>query len=497
MAAPIVEFAAIQESTDEELEIGRSVSPNPPLAPPPPPSSEIPATHAPEGSSKEGSFQVRGKWLQFDCPHCVRPMRLIAEDAGGLVDCAHCGLELIAPDPAIGRGARLSRASENRVGSLSRYNLRDLRGDQIEHEKTKTPEDAMPFSLAGETEVGEPAPPIDQAIDPNHSLARGSKTREPKRSKRAVKALRSEKVGKSFRRKEVLAERAIAGSQTEWDPLAADRPTFADSRRDRYGFWIALAVTAVVMTGIIVMAIRETGKSTEIFTPPKVDEVRAVQLEKKNRFGRSFAAAQQALASPSWETLAPLVRDPERVAPLMRSYYSEVGYEPIELVDFHAPVEVTVGGLTMHELAATEKSGNVRTLVLEQGEDGAKIDWELMVNLPRHTWNQFLDRRPEDPQEVSVIAARASVLDRYFADAGLDREAAIGFRFWQGSADSYYAVLPKGSELGERLAETLEWDKGRKLIIRACFDPVSKLNDRLTISGFVQTGWVVQQADGG
>ncbi len=446
---------------------------------------------------------MRGKWLQFDCPHCLRPMRLIAEDAGGLVDCAHCGLELVAPDPAIGRGARLSRASEGRVGSLSRYNLRNLREDQIKHSKTNQPEDPGPFSLpdddgdddGDDDDIEELADSeIEEALDPNHALARGSAA-EAQTSKRAVKALEPDKVGKSFRRQKVLAERAIASSKTEWEPLASERPVFANTRQDRYGFWIALAITVVVMFGIVMMAVKEASKSTEVFDPEQISQIRSAQAGLQSRFDKSFAAAKEALASPSWEALIPLVRDPKRVAPLMRSYYSEVKYEPVELVEFHAPVEVTVSDLPMHELAATEKSGKVRTLVLEQCEDGPRVDWELMVNLPRHTWNKFLEARPAEPQTISVVAARSSVLDRYFDDAGVDRDEAIGIRVWHGPADSHYAVLPKGSEMAEKMSELLEWDKGRKIVIEASFDPESKLNDRLNFDGFYKTGWVMRSEE--
>ncbi|MGI9242635.1 MAG: hypothetical protein ACR2RV_17700, partial [Verrucomicrobiales bacterium] len=78
-AAPIVEFSTIESTTDELA--GASL-----------PTSQDPFETSPQAAESGAHFTVRGKWLQFDCPHCIRPMRLIVEDAGGLVDCAHCGL---------------------------------------------------------------------------------------------------------------------------------------------------------------------------------------------------------------------------------------------------------------------------------------------------------------------------------------------------------------------------------------------------------------------
>ena len=109
-AAPMIEFSAIGGAALEELPVGTPIGWEPAE-----PDQQNVLGHA----KNDANFVVRGKWLQFDCPHCVRPMRLIAEDAGGLVDCAHCGLELIAPDPAI-RLRRPSVPSERGQGEPDR-----------------------------------------------------------------------------------------------------------------------------------------------------------------------------------------------------------------------------------------------------------------------------------------------------------------------------------------------------------------------------------------
>ena len=82
-------------------------------------------------------------------------------------------------------------------------------------------------------------------------------------------------------------------------------------------------------------------------------------------------------------------------------------------------------------------------------------------------------------------------LERYFDDAGLDRDDALGLRLWQNKDHEYYAILPKESPMAELMLELLEWDKGRKLIIDASFPAGSELNNRVQIDAFKQTGWVV------
>lgn len=485
MAAPIIEFAALGEGVRHRPEIGQT-PPVPEQSDPQPP---------PVSKPNEGGFQVRGKWLQFDCPHCVRPMRLIVEDAGGLVDCAHCGLELIAPDPAIGRGAQLSRASEGRVGSIASYNLRGLRGDQLKHSKSQDAADDEGDDDEYEYDVGDVGDEEDgdvageAELDPNHALAR-SEPAVPAERKRAIKALDVGKLGRSFRRQEVVAEQALAASDVDWEPRAADRPNFGESRQDKYGFWIAAGVAGAVMIGVAAMVVREASSSGKVFDDTELSEIRSAQRTQTARFQSSFDAAKRALASPSWAQLVAHVRNPQLVAPLMRNYYATNPYEPLDLTGFHAPVEVEVGGLSMNELRATDASGEVRTLVIDTAGEVPKLDWELFVNYAQYGWEQFLEARPATPQRVSVVAGRSSVLDRYFEDAGLTRKQATGIRLWQGEEDSYYAILPKGSEMEKKMTELLEWTVGRKLIIRASFPPESKLNDRIRIDGFDQTGWV-------
>ncbi|MFT4549543.1 MAG: hypothetical protein ACI9MB_003517, partial [Verrucomicrobiales bacterium] len=249
---------------------------------------------------------------------------------------------------------------------------------------------------------------------------------------------------------------------------------------------------SLVMIGIVAMVVNEAGKSGNVFDGAQLSQIQTAKKEKSARFQASFDMAKAAFASASWEDLAAHVREPERVVPLMRSYYAEERYEAIELSDFHAPIAVQIGSIAMHEMKVTEASGKTRTIVIEQAEGGAKIDWELMVNLSRHDWNQFLEARPEKPQEVRVIASRSSVLDRYFTDAGLTRDEAIGIRLWHGTADNHFVILPKESEMAKKMSEILQWDSGRKIILKASFDTRSELNDRLRIDSFVQTGWVIE-----
>ena len=74
----------------------------------------------------------------------------------------------------------------------------------------------------------------------------------------------------------------------------------------------------------------------------------------------------------------------------------------------------------------------------------------------------------------------------------MTRDEAIGIRLWHGTADNQFAILPKDSEMANKMTELLQWESGRKIIVKASFDPKSELNDRIKLDSYIQTGWVIE-----
>ena len=49
------------------------------------------------------------------------------------------------------------------------------------------------------------------------------------------------------------------------------------------------------------------------------------------RRSAALEVAREALASPTWHGLIPFVRQPERVVPLVKEYYSTHAWKPVQL----------------------------------------------------------------------------------------------------------------------------------------------------------------------
>ena len=73
---------------------------------------------------------LEGNFMQFECPYCQRAMKMLNEEAGGLADCPHCGLEIVSPQPDHGDGPRLTEASRRQLGNLLRLKPGNLQAHQ-------------------------------------------------------------------------------------------------------------------------------------------------------------------------------------------------------------------------------------------------------------------------------------------------------------------------------------------------------------------------------
>ena len=102
-----------------------------------------PAADSPE----ELPFRIKGKWLLFECPHCDFPQKMKAKEAdASLLDCGHCGLEILPPDIETGKAAQLTRASAEQLQHISQMNVRAVR---IGTGKTGEEEGASPLARGG------------------------------------------------------------------------------------------------------------------------------------------------------------------------------------------------------------------------------------------------------------------------------------------------------------------------------------------------------------
>ena len=103
-------------------------------------------------------------------------------------------------------------------------------------------------------------------------------------------------------------------------------------------------------------------------------------------------AIRDFLEAATVDELIATVRQPERVAPLIRQYYATQPFAPASYMRLPLPGSVAPHRnflLTRIELA----DGTRKSLALERIGDSLKVDWESWVGHSEISWNHFVDQQ--------------------------------------------------------------------------------------------------------
>lgn len=444
---------------------------------------------SPDPAPTAQAWEVRGKRLQFGCPHCQRPMRMAADQAGGLADCPHCGLEIVAPDPDAGSAARLSDASRRGLGALADFKPRSLRGGGMRTPVVRA--DTPPAAGASTPPVVKTGtPPVVRADTPSVV-----ETGTPSVVRAPVRMLGVEALGSAFKARDDLnVPQAFA-----WDADAAPSPPELAPRaeplpRERRGaVWVFAAVLFFGALGVmfVVLGMRRGGEGQNLQAPGVEQRIAAVAIDEA-RHAAAFDVARRAVGARDWRDMALLVRARARVGGLMAEYYRERAFAPVVLTAFEDPVTGEASGTTYVQLRA-ETAGGVRRLVgVEETADGRFLfDWELWVDIARVEWRRFVDQRPSAPQELRVTMARNSPQARYLTDAGFDRGEARGVRLWlDNAAEPIHAILSAADPADAAVWEELSWNFGRRVVAEISYPSGAIEMDRVRIHRIVQPRWL-------
>ena len=114
--------------------------------------------------------------------------------------------------------------------------------------------------------------------------------------------------------------------------------------------------------------------------------------------------ARTFLAARTIEEKMSLVRDPERVLPRMREYYSRPGVALLEkpVGEFIASLGFEMGDREFTALTFPRHQGGVLTIALEHRFGRYRVDWESFVGYGEMSWERFVRDRPADPVEFRV-----------------------------------------------------------------------------------------------
>jgi transcription elongation factor Elf1 len=203
------------------------------------------------------------------------------------------------------------------------------------------------------------------------------------------------------------------------------------------------------------------------------------------------AALQGFFEAETWQEALPYLRDPERVRPLMREYYSDQDFE------FEPIRELTLGesGWRLGRLLAvfagvTEESFERRLFHLERMPDGQwKLDWETLVGYNPLSWAELKRRKPRDPVILRCSLSQGNYYNFNFED----REEYSCFRIHDKSGDftGIYAYAERDSAPREQLLEAFEDSKMPALMIEVRYPENATEDNQVKILSVIRKGWIV------
>lgn len=194
-----------------------------------------------------------------------------------------------------------------------------------------------------------------------------------------------------------------------------------------------------------------------------------VEIERESKDASALRLVQEMetlcrefVAADSVEDLLPLVRDRERVEPLIRDYYAEKPVESgkFEKVSARIPVEVNrrIFWLLSYR---TMDSSEPKQILVEQSEQGVVMDWESHVAYQPKDPSEFVSKRWETPVPFRVYVENSGERAFYgyeFSDYKEYRGYKIMFRDRERYLWGYVKV---GSELDKKMQSLFK--SGRNL----------------------------------
>jgi hypothetical protein len=205
---------------------------------------------------------------------------------------------------------------------------------------------------------------------------------------------------------------------------------------------------------------------------------------------KTFAAAGEVLekfvAAKNFRERAELVRDWERVAPMMEAFYTT---NPDGVIDFRPPSDGwKMAPYKSFLLAQVEREDfSMDSIAVELQDDGRfLVDWESFVGYCEIPWGEIEERKSTSP---FLVRAKASV-GSYFNYGYKDTEWACIQLEDEGNTSTLYGYVRHDSPVLDDLKEVMTPRGTMHLTLRLAHPGGKKAANQFLVKEFVAKGWV-------
>ncbi|MEM1083463.1 MAG: hypothetical protein AAGI48_05030 [Verrucomicrobiota bacterium] len=249
----------------------------------------------------------------------------------------------------------------------------------------------------------------------------------------------------------------VYDGEQEWAPKE-DRPV-------PYGWFVLvfLFIAALVTTALIQIQRSADGEG-EV-----ARQVAVERLEEDERADAEAYALVEAveeilrkyLTTSSHSELLPLVRDPERVRPLMEEWYARNPKKSREFDGLGVFQPLDINGRLFWLATCMVKDAEHETVLIEQTQDGkVLIDWESQVCYQPMAWERYVEKRPAGGELDFRIYLQPD-LQGFYSHEFSDEEKWNVYRLTAKDSEEYlFGYVLRGSELDELLLRLVRENQG-------------------------------------
>lgn len=440
------------------------------------------------------------EWQILTCPSCAGLFKVPRNPAAtrGQVKCPRC--HAVTPVP------------ETQGDGPAPVSTEPSRTDSASPEKPET--SATPEKPAGGG--GGRSIPTTRAYDPDGLLAR-SRTKEDwerkapelrtvdfkdKLAKTTDPALQRKEDAPVRVRKDWRREKAVA-DLTAWETGEGKPVVRLPGRWSRTLRWSmtalaglgVLALAAVLIRMIIAANNTETASVGELEGPPALLEDMAVVDYREE----VWEAVVNFTRASTPEEMLPLIRERERVEPLLRAWYAKKPealnpFEPRRKPEF-AELKA-VRNFVVFSLELPDYSRH--PIALEKTPEGFLVDWESYAVYSEMPWEELQNERPTAPVLVRAIMEPVEFLPMN----GVDPTTHRCFRLTApNSEETFYAYLPLGGKMHQDIVKSMLPMPGMRpptslhAVLRVRYPEENASRKQVLITDYLIKGWVLRNGE--
>ena len=196
--------------------------------------------------------------------------------------------------------------------------------------------------------------------------------------------------------------------------------------------------------------------------------------------------------SPNPDAFLPLLREPDRVAPLIKRFYnSENPWIPLPLARRPDLSDLKVHrNFVAFQLPLT--NFGTQAIALEQTPDGFRIDWESFVGYSDLSWADLRRTRPRQPVLLRAVVKPSDYFNMDFPSAGTHRCYQVSDIH---SDHVLYGYVPVGSDVEVQIQKILLTAPEVHAVLRVRYPEKSTSDRQLEITEVLEKGWIFREDD--